>query len=59
MKLITELNEDIKFITEDREDGKKNLFIEGVFMQAGIKNKNGRMYPVETLANEVKKYDEQ
>ncbi len=44
MKLITEVFEDLRTITEAREDGKKNVFIEGVFLQGGIKNRNGRMY---------------
>lgn len=58
MKLITEVFEDLQTITEAREDGKKNVFIEGVFLQGGIKNRNGRMYPVETLAKEVDRYNE-
>jgi hypothetical protein len=58
MKLITEVFEDLKTVTEAREDGKKNVFIEGVFLQGGIKNRNGRMYPVETLAKEVERYNE-
>ena len=58
MKLITEVFEDLQTITEAREDGKKNVFIEGVFLQGGIKNRNGRMYPVETLAKEVERYNE-
>lgn len=58
MKLITEVFEDLKTITEAREDGKKNVYIEGVFLQGGIKNRNGRMYPVETLAKEVDRYNE-
>ena len=58
MKLITEVFEDLRTITEAREDGKKNVFIEGVFLQGGIKNRNGRMYPVETLAKEVDRYNE-
>lgn len=58
MKLITEVVEDLKCITEAREDGKKNVFIEGIFLQGGIKNRNGRMYPVETLAREVDRYNE-
>lgn len=58
MKLITELTEDVKVVTEAREDGKKNMFIEGIFLQGGIKNRNGRMYPVETLAKEVERYNE-
>ena len=58
MKLITEVFEDLKCITEAREDGKKNVYIEGIFLQGGIKNRNGRMYPVETLEKEVNRYDE-
>ena len=46
MKLIAEFNENITpIITEAKEDGKKDYFIEGVFMQADIKNRNGRVYP--------------
>lgn len=59
MKLIKEVTEDIKYISEAREDGKKDLYIEGVFLQGAIKNRNGRMYPVDTLAKEVRRYDEQ
>ena len=58
MKLITEMLEtDVEFITEAKEDGGKNYFIEGVFMQGNIKNRNGRMYPMETLMKEVKRYN--
>jgi hypothetical protein len=56
MKLIVETIEDVKYITEKREDGKKNLYIEGVFMQGGIKNRNGRMYPIDVLVNESARY---
>jgi hypothetical protein len=56
MKLITEQIEDVKYITEKREDGKKNFYIEGIFMQGGIKNRNGRMYPVDTLVAETNRY---
>ena len=60
MKLITEIHEqDIEFITEAKEDGGKNYFIEGVFMQGNIKNRNGRMYPMETLMKEVKRYNKE
>ena len=58
MKLITEVIEDITCITEAREDGKKNVFIEGIFLQGGIKNRNGRIYPIETLTKEVNRYNE-
>jgi hypothetical protein len=58
MKLITEINEDLNYLTEAKEDGKKNYFIEGVFMQGAIKNRNGRMYPTEVLDKEVGRYNE-
>jgi len=57
MKLITETIEDIRVITEER-GGKKNLYIEGVFLQAELKNRNGRMYPMQTLGREVGAYNE-
>ena len=56
MKLITETIENIEFLTEDKANGKKDYKIRGVFMQADIKNRNGRVYPVDTLAKEVKRY---
>ena len=56
MKLITETIENIEVLTEDKANGKKDYKIRGVFMQADIKNRNGRVYPVETLAKEVKRY---
>ena len=52
MKLITEEVSNVKIITEGKGSNKK-LYIEGVFLQGNIKNRNGRMYPVETLAREV------
>jgi hypothetical protein len=57
MKLICELVEDFKIITEEKENGKKNYYIEGVFLQAEIKNRNGRMYPKEMLQREVARYN--
>lgn len=57
MKLITEEIEQVEFIVEQR-NGKKNLYIEGVFLQGNIKNRNGRMYPMETLRKEVARYNE-
>jgi len=56
MKLITELNESIQVIEEAVEDGKKNVFIEGIFMQGNIPNRNGRRYSTETLEREVGRY---
>lgn len=58
MKLITELNEDVKYLIEDRE-GKKNVFIEGIIMQGEIENRNGRMYRIDTLEKEMNRYNEQ
>ena len=57
MKLIREEIETVDFIVEER-NGKKNLYIEGVFLQGDIKNRNGRMYPMETLRREVQRYSE-
>ena len=56
MKLITEEISQVKFITEKVGKGKR-LYIEGVFLQGGIKNRNGRMYPVDILENEVRRYN--
>ena len=57
MRLIAEELTEVKFLTEEKE-GKKNYFIEGIFLQSEIANKNGRMYPFKTLQREVAKYDE-
>ena len=57
MKLITEEISSVKFITEGK-GAKKKMYIEGVFLQGDIKNRNGRMYPVGTLAKEVERYNE-
>ena len=59
MKLITETIENIEVLTEQNANGKKDYKIRGIFMQADIKNRNGRVYPVQTLAKEVKRYNEQ
>ena len=56
MKLITETIEDIEVLTEATANGGRSYKIKGVFMQADIKNRNGRVYPVETLAKEVRRY---
>ena len=58
MKLICEVNEEVKYLEEEK-DGKKGLFIEGIFMQGDIKNRNGRVYPKEVLAKEVKRYNKE
>ena len=57
MKLITEEVSKVKFITEGK-GAKKKMYIEGVFLQGDIKNRNGRMYPVSTLSREVNRYNE-
>tara|TARA_B100001996_G_scaffold137022_2_gene104248 strand:- start:3412 stop:4059 length:648 start_codon:yes stop_codon:yes gene_type:complete len=57
MKLIAEEINQVEFITEEK-NGKKAHYIEGVFLQGNIKNRNGRYYPVETLGREVAKYEE-
>ena len=57
MKLICEVNENVQFITEDKENGAKSYFIEGIFMQGDVKNRNGRVYPSEVLARETKRYN--
>ena len=57
MKLISEQIEEVNFISESI-DGKKNYFIEGIFLQGEIKNRNGRMYPMSVLDREVEKYSE-
>lgn len=58
MKLITEVfDEDCQVLTESSEDGKKGYFIEGIFMQGDVKNRNGRIYPSEILENEMNRYN--
>jgi len=58
MKLITESIEDIRILTEEK-DGEKHLYIEGVFLQSEIKNRNGRIYPFDVLNKEVERYSEE
>ena len=57
MKLIREEIESVDFIVEEK-NGKKSMFIEGIFLQGDLKNRNGRMYPMETLRKEVQRYTE-
>ena len=60
VKLMSESTlQDVEYITEQNEDGKKNYKIKGIFMQADIKNKNGRVYPMEILQKEVKRYNKE
>jgi hypothetical protein len=56
MKLIIEEAAEYQFITEAKEDGSKDLFIEGIFLQSAIKNRNGRIYPEEVMDKEVARY---
>ena len=56
MKLITETLDELQYVTEAKEDGSKNLYIEGIFLQSAIKNRNGRMYPEEVMDKEVARY---
>jgi len=57
VKLIAEAVEEVEYITEEKEGGGKNYKIRGIFMQADIKNRNGRVYPMEVLDEEVRKYN--
>ena len=57
VKLFSEAVEDVEFITEAKENGGKNYKIRGIFMQADVKNRNGRVYPLDILEKEVTKYN--
>jgi hypothetical protein len=59
MKLIRETIEDVKYLTESSENGKKNLFIEGTFLVGDKVNRNNRMYKMDTLRKEVQRYNEE
>ena len=59
MKLITEEVSSAEYIVEEADNGKKNYKIRGIFMQADMKNRNGRVYPMETLAKEVNRYNKE
>ena len=60
MKLISEhFSDDVEYITEQREDGKKNYKLKGIFLQSEIKNRNGRVYPFEVLNKEVARYSKE
>lgn len=58
MKLIKELFQDVRYLEEASEDGKKSLYIEGIFMQSDKANKNGRLYPRSIMEKEVNRYQE-
>ena len=59
LKLISEEIQDVEYITEQKDNGKKNYKIIGIFMQADIKNRNGRIYPMEVLEKEVRRYNKE
>lgn len=60
MKLISEhFSDEVEYITEQSDDGKKNYKLKGVFLQAEIKNRNGRVYPFEVLEKEVDRYNKE
>lgn len=59
MKLITETIDDVKYLTEASEDGKKKLYVEGTFLVAERVNRNNRMYKMDTLKREVQRYTEE
>ena len=56
---MAELVEDVKYLVEDKGNGKKNYFIEGVFLQGNIQNRNKRMYRTETLDKEISRYNKE
>ena len=56
MRLITEVVQDLQYLEEDKKGGGKNVFIEGIFMQADQSNRNGRMYPMAVMEKEVARY---
>lgn len=59
VKLISEEISDVEYLTEEQEDGKKSYKIKGIFMQADLKNRNGRIYPMEILQKEVNRYNKE
>lgn len=56
MKLICEINENLEYLAEENDKGEKSHYIKGIFMQGDLKNRNGRMYPMEVLKKEVERY---
>jgi hypothetical protein len=56
MKLIKEVTESVSFVVESKDGKKKDYYIEGIFLQSDIKNRNGRMYPESVMDNEVTRY---
>lgn len=58
MFLITEVTQEVQYLTEKKEDGSQNVFIEGIFMQAEKENRNGRMYPRGIMEKELGRYQD-
>jgi hypothetical protein len=56
MKLITELTEEVEYLSEAKESGEKEHYIHGIFLQGNLKNRNGRVYPIHILDKEVERY---
>ena len=59
MKLIKEHTEEVKYLVEEKLGKGKEYFIEGIFLQSNLKNRNGRVYPTEILDKEIKRYNEE
>jgi len=57
MKLFREINEEVQILTEDSDNGERKYFIEGVFLQGNLQNRNGRIYPMEILDKEAQRYN--
>ena len=57
MKLFREINEEVQILTEDSDKGERKYFIEGVFLQGNLQNRNGRIYPMEILDKEAQRYN--
>jgi hypothetical protein len=58
MRLIKEVTQELEYLVEDSESGRKGTFIQGIFMQAEQKNRNGRMYPARVMEKEVRRYQD-
>jgi hypothetical protein len=58
MRLITETTQEVQYLTENKEDGTKNIFIEGIFIQTEKENKNGRMYRKGIMEKEIGRYQD-
>jgi hypothetical protein len=59
MRLIKEHTEEVQYLVEEKLGKGKEYFIEGIFLQSNLKNRNGRVYPTEILDKEIKRYNEE